>query len=133
MVKVSSHGNDFLAQAGDLSEGEKHTFSKNDKVIMFVRPESIFLKDQNNQADNIFTAGFKAPHQGAALRQRLWVSNSPRQNAGFVGRFRAAPGEAEQYASLCNRVSRTSHPCLGMESAMAARVRGGVSNIGWHV
>ena len=59
MVNVSAIGNNFLAKAGDLGEGKKHTFKKNDEVIMFVRPESIFLKDQNNQADNIFTAAVK--------------------------------------------------------------------------
>ncbi len=59
MVRVSSQGKDFLAKAGDLKDGKKHTFQKRDKVIMFVRPESIFLKDQINQADNIFSAIFK--------------------------------------------------------------------------
>jgi len=60
MVNVSTDENNFLAKAGDLGEGKKYAFKKGDKVIMFVRPESIFLKDQNNQADNIFTASFKA-------------------------------------------------------------------------
>ena len=60
MVNVSTDENNFLAKAGDLGGGKKYAFKKDDKVIMFVRPESIFLKDQNNQADNIFTAGFKA-------------------------------------------------------------------------
>ena len=59
MVNVSADGNNFLAKAGDISEGKKYAFKKNDDVIMFVRPESIFLKDQNNHADNMFTAGFK--------------------------------------------------------------------------
>ena len=59
MVNVSADGNNFLAKAGDISEGKKYAFKKNDDVIMFVRPESIFLKDQNNHADNMFTAGVK--------------------------------------------------------------------------
>ena len=79
MVKISSHGNDFLAKAGDLSEGEKHTFRKNDKVIMFVRPESIFLKDQNSQADNTFTAKFKTVEFEGNLKD-IYLSIDGKQN-----------------------------------------------------
>jgi spermidine/putrescine transport system ATP-binding protein len=79
MVKVSSNRNNFLAKAGHLSEGKKHTFKKNDEVIMFVRPESIFLKDQNNQADNIFTAEFKTIEFEGNLKN-IYLSIDGKQN-----------------------------------------------------
>jgi len=79
MVNVSTDGNNFLAKAGDLGEGKKYAFKKGDKVIMFVRPESIFLKDQNNQADNIFTAGFKAIEFEGNLKN-IYMSIDGKQN-----------------------------------------------------
>ena len=79
MVNVSTDENNFLAKAGDLGEGKKYAFKKGDKVIMFVRPESIFLKDQNNQADNIFTAGFKAIEFEGNLKN-IYMSIDGKQN-----------------------------------------------------
>ena len=79
MVNVLADGHNFLAKAGDLGEGKKYTFKKDDKVIMFVRPESIFLKDQNNQADNIFTAGFKAIEFEGNLKN-IYMSIDGKQN-----------------------------------------------------
>ena len=46
---------------------------------MFVRPESIFLKDQNNQADNNFTASFKAIEFEGNLKN-IYMSIDGKQN-----------------------------------------------------
>ena len=46
---------------------------------MFVRPESIFLKDQNNQADNIFTAEFKTIEFEGNLKN-IYLSIDGKQN-----------------------------------------------------
>ena len=44
MVKVESQGNQFLAKAGKINEKVIHEFSNGEDVIMFIRPESIFIK-----------------------------------------------------------------------------------------
>ena len=54
IVKVESEGNTFLAKSGKLDDKNKHTFNKGDEVFMFIRPESIFLNNQNNKLDNNF-------------------------------------------------------------------------------
>ena len=46
---------------------------------MFVRPESIFLKDQNNQADNVFTANLKAIEFEGNLKN-IYMSIDGKQN-----------------------------------------------------
>ncbi|MDG0981362.1 MAG: TOBE domain-containing protein [Tateyamaria sp.] len=46
---------------------------------MFVRPESIFLKDQNNQADNIFTAGVKTVEFEGNLKN-IYLSINEKQD-----------------------------------------------------
>ena len=79
MVNVSVDGTNYLAKAGSLGEDTKYTFKKNDKVIMFVRPESIFLKDQNNQADNVFTANLKAIEFEGNLKN-IYMSIDGKQN-----------------------------------------------------
>jgi spermidine/putrescine transport system ATP-binding protein len=79
MVNVSADGKNFLAKAGSFGEGTKYTFKKNDKVIMFVRPESIFLKDQKNQADNVFTANLKAIEFEGNLKN-IYMSIDGKQN-----------------------------------------------------
>tara|TARA_Y100000588_G_C14151956_1_gene880935 strand:- start:169 stop:1281 length:1113 start_codon:yes stop_codon:yes gene_type:complete len=56
IVKVDSEGNTFLAKAGKIDEKNIHNFSKGDDVILFIRPESIFINNQNNKLDNNFTA-----------------------------------------------------------------------------
>ena len=56
IVKAESQGNTFLAKAGKIDEKQNHSFSNGDEVIMFIRPESIFIKNENNKLDNVFSA-----------------------------------------------------------------------------
>ena len=56
LVKVESKGNTFLATAGKINEKQSYSFSNNDEVIMFIRPESIFIKNENNKLDNVLSA-----------------------------------------------------------------------------
>jgi len=58
-VKVESNGNKFLAKAGKIDEKNDYSFSKGDDVILFIRPESIFIKNKNNKLENIFLAKVK--------------------------------------------------------------------------
>jgi len=56
MIRVESQGNTFLATAGRINEKQNHSLSNGDEVIMFIRPESIFIKNENNKFDNTFSA-----------------------------------------------------------------------------
>ena len=56
MIRVESQGNTFLATAGKIDEKRNHSFSNGDEVIMFIRPESIFIKNENNNLENTFSA-----------------------------------------------------------------------------
>ena len=56
LVKVESKGNTFLATAGKINEKQNYSFSNGDEVIMFIRPESIFIKNDNNNLENTFSA-----------------------------------------------------------------------------
>ena len=56
LVKIESYGNTFFAKAGKIDEKTKHSFSTGDEVILFIRPESIFIKNENNKLENIFLA-----------------------------------------------------------------------------
>jgi len=56
MIRVESQGNTFLATAGRINEKQNHSFSNGDEVIMFIRPESIFIKNENNKLDNVLSA-----------------------------------------------------------------------------
>ena len=56
MIRVESQGNTFLATAGRINEKQNHSFSNGDEVIMFIRPESIFIKNENNNLENTFSA-----------------------------------------------------------------------------
>jgi len=56
LVKVESKGNTFLATAGKINEKQNYSFSNGDEVIMFIRPESIFIKNENNKLDNVLSA-----------------------------------------------------------------------------
>ena len=58
-LKIESQGQTFVAQSGKVDEKNKHNFSNGQDVIMFIRPESIFLKNQNNNLDNNFSAKVK--------------------------------------------------------------------------
>tara|TARA_Y100000590_G_scaffold397381_1_gene478878 strand:- start:55 stop:567 length:513 start_codon:yes stop_codon:yes gene_type:complete len=55
-VKVESQGNTFIATPGKINENQNHSFSIGDEVIMFIRPESLFIKNENNKLDNNFSA-----------------------------------------------------------------------------
>ena len=56
MVKVESQGNTFIAKKGKIDDQNNHNFNIGDEVIMFIRPESIFINNQNNKLDNNFAA-----------------------------------------------------------------------------
>ncbi|MBI29688.1 MAG: Spermidine/putrescine import ATP-binding protein PotA [Alphaproteobacteria bacterium MarineAlpha5_Bin11] len=56
LVNVESSGINFFAKAGKKDENSNHSFSSGDDVILFIRPESIFIKNDNNKLDNTFTA-----------------------------------------------------------------------------
>ncbi len=56
IVKVETQGKTFLAKAGKINDEKYHHFSNGDEVIMFIRPESIFIENENNNIDNSFTA-----------------------------------------------------------------------------
>ena len=56
IVKIDSNGNQFSAKAGKVNEKQIHKFKKGEDVIMFIRPESIFIKNENNKLENNFSA-----------------------------------------------------------------------------
>ena len=55
-VSVESSGNTFVATPGKIDDNKSHTFTTNDEVILFIRPESIFIKNENNTLENTFSA-----------------------------------------------------------------------------
>jgi len=55
-VTIESQGNTFLAKAGKIDDQNKHNFKIGDEVIMFIRPESIFINNNSNKLDNNFVA-----------------------------------------------------------------------------
>ena len=55
-VKVESSGNTFVATPGKIDENKSHSFANGDEVILFIRPESIFIKNENTTLDNTFSA-----------------------------------------------------------------------------
>ena len=55
-IRVESHNNTFVAKSGKTGDGKNHSFSTGQEVIMFIRPESIFIKNENTQLDNTFKA-----------------------------------------------------------------------------
>ena len=56
LVTIESNGKNFLATAGKDNKNNNHSFKLNDEVIMFIRPESIFIKNENHALDNTFSA-----------------------------------------------------------------------------
>ena len=60
VVKVESNGQFFLAKAGKNKDQKKHDFIEGQDVIMFVRPETIFMKTGTNELENSFTARLKS-------------------------------------------------------------------------
>ena len=55
-VKVEAHGNTFLAKVGKIDDKKNYNFSAGDEAILFIRPESIFISNENNNLDNSFSA-----------------------------------------------------------------------------
>tara|TARA_Y100000590_G_scaffold468515_1_gene651533 strand:+ start:603 stop:1715 length:1113 start_codon:yes stop_codon:yes gene_type:complete len=55
-VKIESQNTTFIANTGKIDETHHHSFSAGEDVIMFIRPESIFIKNENNILDNTFSA-----------------------------------------------------------------------------
>ena len=59
LVQVECQGKTFIANSGNINNSKKHNFSKGQEVILFIRPESIFIKNKSNKLDNIFKARLK--------------------------------------------------------------------------
>ena len=59
LVQVDCQGKTFIANSGHIENSKKHSFSKGQEVILFIRPESIFIKNKSNKLDNIFKAKLK--------------------------------------------------------------------------
>jgi len=55
-VRVESSGNTFVATPGKIDDNKSHSFANGDEVILFIRPESIFIKNENTNLDNTFSA-----------------------------------------------------------------------------
>ena len=56
MVRVESSGNTFVATSGKIDDNKSHAFTAGEEVILFIRPESIFIKNENTTLDNTFSA-----------------------------------------------------------------------------
>ena len=56
LVRVESSGNTFVATSGKIDDNKNHTFTTGEEVILFIRPESIFIKNENTNLDNTFSA-----------------------------------------------------------------------------
>ncbi len=82
IVKVESEGNTFIAKAGKIDDQNKHTFNKGDEVIMFIRPESIFINNQNNKLDNNFVAKLNTIEFEGNLKN-IYLSINPNMNVRF--------------------------------------------------
>ena len=82
MVKVESQGNTFLAKAGKIGDKQIHKFENGDEVIMFIRPESIFIKNTNNQLDNNFTANLNTIEFEGNLKN-IYLSINSNMNVRF--------------------------------------------------
>ena len=59
LVQVDCQGKTFISNSGHIENSKKHSFSKGQEVILFIRPESIFIKNKSNKLDNIFKAKLK--------------------------------------------------------------------------
>ena len=57
-VKVDFDGVHFFAKAGGDNK-KNHNFKKGQEVILFIRPESIFIRDKSNKFENNFSAKLK--------------------------------------------------------------------------
>jgi len=75
-VKVEAQGNTFTAKAGKMDEKNKYNFNTGDEVILFIRPESIFLKNENNKFDNNFAAKVKTIEFEGNLKNIYLTINS---------------------------------------------------------
>tara|TARA_Y100000385_G_scaffold290510_1_gene363964 strand:+ start:1427 stop:2542 length:1116 start_codon:yes stop_codon:yes gene_type:complete len=58
-AQVRSHGKTFRATVGRGADQKKHEMNTGDEVIMFVRPESLFIKNTENNLENDFSAHLK--------------------------------------------------------------------------
>ena len=82
MVKVDFQGNNFIAKAGNISDQKNHDFKKGQEVIMFIRPESIFIKDGNNKLDNNFTAKLQTIEFEGNLKN-IYLNLNSKMNVRF--------------------------------------------------
>ena len=55
-VQVDINGNNLLSNIGRKEDGKLHNFIEGDEVLLFARPESIYVSSENNKFDNIFDA-----------------------------------------------------------------------------
>ena len=55
-VSINVNGTNLSANVGKDKQGNFYKFSNNDEVMLFARPESIYIKDHINKFDNEFHA-----------------------------------------------------------------------------
>ena len=55
-ITLDVNGSDFLANIGKDANGNVYQFNKDDEVMLFARPESIYVKNEINSYDNQFSA-----------------------------------------------------------------------------
>ena len=82
VVKVETNGHLFLAKAGNNKDQKKHKFIQGQDVIMFVRPETIFMKTEANELENSFTAQLKTVEFEGNLKN-IYLSIKSKMNVRF--------------------------------------------------
>jgi spermidine/putrescine transport system ATP-binding protein len=82
VVKVETNGHLFLAKAGNNKDQKKHKFIQGQDVIMFVRPETIFMKTEANELENSFTAQLKTVEFEGNLKN-IYLSIKSEMNVRF--------------------------------------------------
>jgi len=81
-VSVESQGNTFLAKAGKVDNRNKYNFKIGDEVIMFIRPESIFINTNSNKLDNNFVAKINTIEFEGNLKN-IYLSINSNMNVRF--------------------------------------------------
>ena len=56
MVRVQCSSNTFVAASGKIDDNKNHSFTTGEEVVLFIRPESIFIKNENTTLENTFLA-----------------------------------------------------------------------------
>ena len=75
-------GHLFLAKAGNNKDQKKHKFIQGQDVIMFVRPETIFMKTEANELENSFIGQLKTVEFEGNLKN-IYLSMKSKMNVRF--------------------------------------------------